>query len=338
MSSSTQTTLNRQQLYRLTNGILNAHCLHFIPISLLFFPLTFAAVKLYSFSSSGTDATTEIIPFNILLIKTITASSQNLLTVKTLTTALTFSFFVILPTVAGIALITYSTHQAIHHKQLTFSSTLKSLSHSYIPLLHTLTAGSITLIILFLTFTLSSIAVTESVKALGFHFDPFFFSTLINSIVSYALAITILFFIVIWGSASAITVLESKSGFETLRQSANQSTEFRTHSFSIVFITGFAIGMSLSYASVCQNSGPVSNWIWILQAGVIYLDPLLMILMSVVANTVLYVQCKAASGEEVSKTTVDGEVFNECVVVNGDEDYEKHILQLSIKLFPTLEP
>ncbi|KAD2804100.1 hypothetical protein E3N88_37477 [Mikania micrantha] len=210
-SSATQTTVNRRQLYRQTFGILNANSLHFIPISLLFLPLTFAAVQFYS---SGIDFTTK---FNILL------------TFKTLATVLAVSFSVILPTVAGVALITYSTNQAIH---------------------------------------------------------------------------------------PAITVLESKSGFEALRQSANQSTEFRHHSFSILFITGFVIGTALANSTVMQNSGPTSNWIWIwiLRVGILYLEPLLIILLYVVANSVLYVLCKIASGGEIAMATVEGEV-------SGDGEY-----------------
>ncbi|KAI3730728.1 hypothetical protein L1987_61903 [Smallanthus sonchifolius] len=322
-SSATRTTENRRHLYRLTNRILNFHSLHFIPISLLFLPFTFsasAAVHFYFSSSSGTDLTTMFDPFNLFLIKTIIACSQNLLTVKTLITALAFFCFVILPTVAGVALITYSTNQAIHHKPPTFSSTVKSLSHSYIPLLYTLLAGSIKLIILFILFTLLPVAVTEAIKSLGFRFDLFSFSIFINLIVSYALAITIVFFIVIWGSAAAITVLESKSGFEALRQSANQSTEFRRDSFSIVYVTGFIVGTALTYSSVSQNFGP---WMSFLQVGTIYLQSSLMILLYVAANTVLYVQNKVASGEENAKTTVEGKLSGEDVrLVVDDEDSE----------------
>ncbi|KAI3817347.1 hypothetical protein L1987_11137 [Smallanthus sonchifolius] len=325
-SSATRTTENFRHLYRLTNRILDFHSLHFIPISFLFLPFTFsasAAVRFYFSSSPGTDLTTMFDPFNLFLIKTIIASSQNLLTVKTLITALTFSSFVILPTVAGVALITYSTNQVIHCKPLTFSSTVKSLSHSYIPLLYTLLAGSIKLISLFIVFTLLPVAVAEAIKSLGFRFGLFSFSIFINLIVSYALAFTILFFIVIWGSAAAITVLESKSGFEALRESANQSTEFRRHSFSIVYFTGFVVGTALSCSSFSQTFERTANWILILQVGTIYLQSSLVILLYVVANTVLYVQNKVASGEKIAKTTVEGELSGEDVrLVVNDEDGE----------------
>ncbi|KAL8258317.1 hypothetical protein R6Q59_030358 [Mikania micrantha] len=173
-SSATQTTVNRRQLYRQTFGILNANSLHFIPISLLFLPLTFAAVQFYS---SGIDFTTK---------------SNILLTFKTLATVLAVSFSVILPTVAGVALITYSTNQAIHRKPLTLSSTVKSLSHSYIPLLQTFFAGFIKLFIISLVFILLSIPVTKAIKLLGLDSDLFSFSTFVNSIISYALVITVL--------------------------------------------------------------------------------------------------------------------------------------------------
>lgn len=276
MSSSTaQTTLNRRQLYSETLRILNANVLHFIPISLLFLPLTFsAAVALQFYSSSSSSdisATTYFDPPTLLLIRTIIAASQTLFSLKTLIISLAFTFFVILPTVAGIALITYCTNQAIYHKRLTFSSTIKSLSHSYIPLLSTVIAGSIKLILLSLLFTLSPIAITEAIKALGFPFDLYFFSIFINKIVFFVLAFTVVFFIVIWGSGPAIAVLELKSGLQPLRQSANQSTEFRSHSFSIVFVSGFIIGSMLSNAASFPIIGTAPNWISILNISFICL-------------------------------------------------------------------
>ncbi|KAK1415975.1 hypothetical protein QVD17_31763 [Tagetes erecta] len=152
---------------------------------------------------------------------------------------------------------------------------------------------------------------------------------------SYVLAITIDFFIVIWGSAAAITVLESASGFKALQQSVNQSTEFRRHSFSIVCATGFGISTALWYSSVSQNS-----WMLVLQVGVVYLQSSLMFLMYVVANTVLYVQCKVESGEDVAVTTVEVGVSGEYVrmgvndedgdevVVNGGFNYMVYLLAI----------
>ncbi|KAM0024204.1 hypothetical protein Hdeb2414_s0022g00613031 [Helianthus debilis subsp. tardiflorus] len=310
-SSISKATLNRQQLCRLTYRILNMNSHHFILISLLFLPLAFSAVAAVEFYFSSP---TKFDPFNLILFKTIIASSQNLLTLKTLITILTFICFIVLPTVAGIALITFSTNQAMQRKPLTFFSTLKSLRRSYNPLLYTVMAGAISVIILFLAFTLSSIAVNKGVKALGLGLDIYVvFSTFVNLIFSYGLAFTILFFVTIWGSAAAITVLESKSGFKALQQSANQSTEFRRYSFSIVYFTGLVGGSALACSAVLQVSGREANWIMIVKFGAIYLTSLVMILMYVVGNTVLYEQCKVASGEEVAMTSVKGEVSGEYV-------------------------
>ncbi|KAD2804102.1 hypothetical protein E3N88_37479 [Mikania micrantha] len=321
-SSATQTTANRHQLYRLTIGILNSHSLHFITISFLFLPLIFsasAAVQFYSSSnSSGTDVTTMFDPFNLRLIKTVISSSQTLLHVKTLITILVVTCCIILPTVAGIALITNSTNRIIHRQPITFSSSVKSLSSSYLPLFHTFMAGSITLIVLFLVFTLLPLAIIQAIKAFGLHFDLVVFTVFINTISSYALAITILFLVVIWGSAAAITVLESKSGFEALRQSANQSTEFRHQSFSIVLVTGFVLITALLNLTVLT-----ANWTLILYVGAIYLTSSLMILVYVVANTVLYLQCKIIENGEKIAVMTEEEVSGEHVRLTvSDEDDE----------------
>ncbi|KAD2804101.1 hypothetical protein E3N88_37478 [Mikania micrantha] len=231
-SSATQTTVNgRDQLYRLTTGILNSHSLHFITISFLFLPLTFSASAAVQFSSSsGTDVTTMFDPLNLRLIKTVISSSQNLLHVKTLITTLVVTCCIIFSTVAGIALITNSTNRTIH---------------------------------------------------------------------------------------PAITVLESKSGFEALRQSANQSTEFRHHSYSIVVVTGF--GINTARLILIANLPMM-----ILYVGAICLTSSLMILVNVVANTVLYLQCKIIeNGEEIAMKTTEGEVSGEYVRLTvTDEDDE----------------
>ncbi|KAI3733723.1 hypothetical protein L6452_13176 [Arctium lappa] len=324
-STTTQTTLDRREIHRQSERILNANFLHFIPISLLFLPITFstaAAIQFYKSSApSDITATTYFDPPTLFLIKTIIASSQTLLSLKTLIILLAFTFSVILPTVAGIALITYTTNQGIYNKHLTFSSTVKSLSCSYFPLLSTIIAGSIKLILISLLFTLSPIAITEAIKALGFEFYKFnnVFSIFINSIVFYVLAFTVVFFVVIWGSGPAIAVLELKSGLQPLRQSANQSTEFRSHSFSIVFLLGFGISSILSSSAFFPIIGTAANWISILNISFICLCSSLMILFYVVANTVLYVHCKVACGEEVVKSAVKGEVSGEYVKVAVDD-------------------
>ncbi|KAK1415973.1 hypothetical protein QVD17_31761 [Tagetes erecta] len=324
-SSATETTANRRRLYRLTNLILNTHSLHFILISLLFLPITFSASAAVKFFSSSSSSNTNFDSFNIFILKTILNSSQNLLTIKTLVTILAFICIVILPSIVGVALITYTTNQIIHHKHLTFSSTFESLSRSFIPLLYTIMVGSITLILIFLAFTLLPIVLIKAIEALVSHIDRFMFALSINLISSYVLAMSMVYFLVIWGSAAAITILESKSGFKALQQSANQSTEFRRHSFSIVFITGFVIGTSMWYLSVSQN------WM-ILQVGASCLQSSLMMLLYVVANTVLYVQSKVESAEEVATTTMlEGAVSGEYVRVdvndkNGDQALVVHEL------------
>ncbi|KAI3733721.1 hypothetical protein L6452_13174 [Arctium lappa] len=229
-----------------------------------------------------------------------------------------------------LALITYSTNQATYRKQVAFSSTVKSLSCSYFPLLSTIIAGSIKLILISLLFTLSPIAIIEAIKALGFEFpfDLNVFSIFTNSIVFFILAFTVVFLVVIWGSGPAIAVLELKSGLQPLRQSANQSTEFRLHSFSIVFVSGFVIGSMLSNSVSFPIIGTAPNWISILNISFICLYSAVMIMDYVVANTVLYVQCKVACGEEIVKSAVSvkGEVSGEYVkvAVNDGEDKVLH--------------
>nr|GEU83217.1 hypothetical protein [Tanacetum cinerariifolium] len=168
----------------------------------------------------------------------------------------------------------------MQHKHVIFISAFKSLSHSYIPLLSTFIAGFTILTLIFILYTLSPLAITQVVKSL----------------------------------AAPIAVLEAKLGFESLQQSAHQSPKFQYHSASIVFITAFTFAPLLSYANSANDIGSATKEITILV--VIYFQSSLMMLHYAVANTVLYLQCKAAVVNGVSDKYVT------VVVKDQNDDHE----------------
>ncbi|KAK1415978.1 hypothetical protein QVD17_31766 [Tagetes erecta] len=231
----------------LTTKILNSNSLHFTTISLLFLllttstittsllslPLTVSASTAFQSYISFTNATTQHDPFILFLIKTIITSSQTLLTFKMLITTLPFTYFIILPAIASITLIVSSSSS---------SSTVESRSHSHVHLLYTLIIRSTKLIILSLALTISSITITEAIKALSLQ-----------------------------------------------------------------------LGLLLT-----------TNGLLILQYGTMCLKSSLMIVQYVVDNIVLYLDFIVASGEEVTKTNVEGEVYDEYVRLSmNDEDEDE---------------
>lgn len=97
--------------------------------------------------------------------------------------------------------------------------------------------------------------------------------------------------LVAWGSAAAIVVSERKSGFEPLNQSANQSAKFRLLSFLIFLWTICGVESMLTNCVIFTNLGSVSMWISVVYVGVNYMCCLWMIVIYVVANTLLFVEC-----------------------------------------------
>ncbi|GJX78700.1 hypothetical protein Tco_0326849 [Tanacetum coccineum] len=278
--------------------ILNTNSLHFITLSLLFLPLTFSI--------------TTIIQLHHLTSADVTTILQTLTTFKNLTTLLT----VIISTITGTALITYSTHQAIYRTPLTFSSTFKSLSHSFIPLLSTFLAGIIKLTLVSLLLTLSSTVLNE------FRFFLF--------VISRVLLIVIVLHLVNWGSVPSVVVLESKYGFEALRKSASQSVMVRVYSFVFMLFTGGMIGLMLYYCAVVNNmESVVSKWISIVQVSAYHIQSCMTIALYLVMNSVLYVWFKAGNGDEKVKIVVDeGGGFTAkdmLVLVHGGFSYTLHL-------------
>ena len=133
---------------------------------------------------------------------------------------------------------------------------------------------------------------------LGFQFDKIR--------ISCVLVITVLFYVAAWGFAPVIAVLESKSGFVSLRESVkNQPGLHRFKFFNMVIGRGFVIGSSLCYCDFLKNQELVSNWLVFLLVSVIHLHLSSIIMHYVVTTTVLYVRAKAArGGDVVVKTTM----------------------------------
>nr|GEV95225.1 hypothetical protein [Tanacetum cinerariifolium] len=252
------TAINHRRLFRQTITILDENSLHFFTLSLVFLPLTMASTAAIQSLLSN--------------------DYQNILTFKTLAILVT----AILSTITGVALITYSTNQAILCKPLTFTSTTKSLRNTFKPLLSTSIAALI-------EFTYSSVVMT---------LIYWFFLDLFS--ISCGLAVSIVSHIGVWGSAPAIVVLESRSGKEVIRQSEKQSSKLL--SYSIFLYTVGVIGIFLTLNAFLMNMESVSKWLSIVQVGFNYFFSLMMMLQYVAANTVLYVEYRqVARGEEVHR-------------------------------------
>ncbi|PWA48189.1 hypothetical protein CTI12_AA466720 [Artemisia annua] len=244
-----------------TTIIYNTTPLHFLALSLFFLPLTFITATLIQLLIFSTDDLTTIL--------------QTLTPFKTFTTLIA----VIISTVTGVALITYSTHQAIGRTPLTFSSTFESLSSSFTPLLSTYVAGMIK--ITFISIVISTLL------GLGFHFWKIR--------VSCYVAVVSLLYIVAWGLAPSIAVLESRYGFESLSESLkNQSVRLWFAFFGLVTFTIYVTGTLLWSCAFIKKKDSVPSGVVVMLVCVIYLHASLFMVHYVVSTVVLYVRAPRA--------------------------------------------
>lgn len=148
------------------------------------------------------------------------------------------------------------------------------------------------------TIKLAFISLIITCLGLGFQFDKIR--------ISCVLVITILFYVAAWGFAPVIAVLESKSGFVSLRESVkNQPGLHRLKFFNMVIGRGLVIGSYLLHCAFLKDQELVSNWLVLLLVSVIHLHSSSIIVHYVVSTTVLYVRAKAAcGGYVVVKTTM----------------------------------
>nr|GEV95224.1 immediate-early protein like [Tanacetum cinerariifolium] len=255
-------SINHNRIFNQTITILNSNSLHFFTLSLLFLPLTV-------FSA-----------FNL------TTDFQNLLTPMTIATLIA----VIIPALLGVTFITYSTFHAIRRTPISFTLTFKAFSRSFVLLLFTFFIGSMKVILMSLLIT--QVFITVNSLVLGFRIESL-------RIYSHVLMVVTWFYLVAWGSAAAIVVSEIKLGSEALNQSANQSAKFRLLSFLILLATICGVESTLTNCLIFTNIRPVSMWISVVHVGVNYMCSLWMIVIYVVANTLLFVECrKVARGDK----------------------------------------
>lgn len=143
--------------------------------------------------------------------------------------------------------------------------------------------------------------------------------------ISFVLVLTLVFYLVTWGLSPAIAVLESRSGFEPLRECAKyKSAMFCSKFLYMVCNTGVLISGILHYCAYYKNMESLSNCLVFVVVSAIYMITLLVIMHNVGATTVLYVQAKASRaggvpGEDMRELMDGG--FSRMYVHGFSHDY-----------------
>ncbi|KAL6983433.1 hypothetical protein U1Q18_016818 [Sarracenia purpurea var. burkii] len=251
-------TLNFFGVLSESKRIISAHSRHFLALSVLFLlPLSFSLIIYPTLQAILSDSQSR----HIQILLGHTQNVQNTPTLdpdsslKSLALPLTFTLFVFLLSISAAATITYSTYHGFYGRPVKLAAAVKSLFHSFIPLLLTTITSQSLMALVCASFGLFLVLITKSVEILGFEID---YSS--NYFLWFCIAISIIsasvlaYLHVNWSLACEVVVVESRWGLEALRRSNYLVKGMRTISLSLLLCFGAAIGFSVWVNSA---TGPV---------------------------------------------------------------------------------
>ncbi|PSR88427.1 LIM domain-containing protein [Actinidia chinensis var. chinensis] len=280
--------------------IINAHSRHFLALSVLsLLPLSFSLIIYPTLSATLSQSQTT--PTQSLLRQSPTVPDLSL---QTLALPLAYSLFVFLISLSAAGTITYSTYHGFYGRPVKLASAVKSLVHTFVPLVVTTIASQFLVVLVFAALGGFSVFLIKGVEILGFEIDynSDHFRAL-SIVVSIFLVLVLVYLQVNWALAGVIVVVESKWGFEPLWRSAYLVKGLRSVSLSLLLFFGFVIGFNVWIHSRITsiglpNFGDVWVCFWFILKTVCVSSLLTMFMLhSVASNTVLYMYCKALHGE-----------------------------------------
>ncbi|KAK7251914.1 hypothetical protein RIF29_35524 [Crotalaria pallida] len=268
-----------------TKRIVKAHPAHFLTLSAIFLlPLSFF-IFLYSKLLNYTYYTYQ--PSNPY----------------TLFLPLLYSLFVMLFSFCGLSSITYSVFHGFYNEPLDLISSLKSIFTSFFPLLATTTV--LQLIFFFINFFFSFLLfllLVLGTQLLGIKISVYFV------VFCAALVLLPMLFVTIhlqvkWSLVLVIVVMEKCWGLEALRRSSSLIKGMKGVALTLLLLFGFSEGVLVWFNVISSVKGSPNgviinfDWVNILQS--LFLT--IFLFYNTVANTVLYIFCKANYGEHAEK-------------------------------------
>nr|GLL16551.1 uncharacterized protein LOC109179740 isoform X1 [Ipomoea trifida] len=261
--------------------IIRAHNRHFFALSLLFlFPLCFSSLiylALYAALShhDGFYSQPILLPF-------------------------LFNLFSLFFTLCALGTITYSTFNAFYGRPLTLASSIKSLLHTFLPLLSTQFVYLAIVFCIAMVFGVLAALLLSGLQILGVvevNFDRLSISFKVLAIMLVLLLVSIVLWLQVkWCLAYVVVVEESKWGFEALRRSG-QLMKKGMRGVALCVSLYFGIpSLFMTYLMMMVVVGASSgDWSWTLvfQAVLYTLFEVQLMLHAFAANVVLYIYCKA---------------------------------------------
>ncbi|KAI3429183.1 uncharacterized protein J3R85_008609 [Psidium guajava] len=293
--------------------ILRAHSRHFLALSVLFLlPLSFSIavyptlqrLLLDSSSSSSNPYHAQTLLRDSLLLNQPPQQQRSGVDPRSVLISVGCTSFLTLLSIFAAGSITYSVVQGFYGRPVKLLSAIESIGTSFFPLLSTLicthvVTSSMVIVSGILGFLILKGA--ELVVGREISYSSTFFLGLVASI-AVVLVLVLAYLQVQWVLANVIVVAESSCWFHPLRRSAYLAKGMRGVALSMTLFFGILSGIlvwtsTLSTLESVIDGNEWKRWHFVVQIVATSSSLTMLMLLSLAANVVLYMYCKAMHGE-----------------------------------------
>ncbi|GMN41921.1 hypothetical protein TIFTF001_011135 [Ficus carica] len=299
--------LNPTKILSESNRIINFQPRNFVFLAALFvFPSIAAVIYLvYQYPVAISDYFLTIISTNSFGPDHQDHIANIFRTPKTFLLPLAFAFLISLFTLSAVGSITYTAFHAFHGQPVKLKSAFMSIKSSFFPLLGTTLLVRTIISSIIIIFAVILLSMFHGARSLGFHitvYSPYFLASCMAAAILFTSVVTYLH--ANWSLASVIVVAESTWGFEALKRSASLIKGRRRLFLSVSYVLWFSqvmLVLSTNHFWLSTSDIVWKQFFLLVATQVLMMSISLTLsqLFCIVANTVLYVYCKAIhDGEE----------------------------------------
>ncbi|KAK4788294.1 hypothetical protein SAY86_019613 [Trapa natans] len=276
--------------------IINAHSRHFLALSVLFLlpvSFSFAVYPALTSPNSATDPNTAAQSF-LRLHQSDTKTVSPVLLIY-------YTAFVFLFSLSATSSITHSTIQGFYGRPVRFLPAIKSIFTSFFTLCATAFCTQLIIAPIIAILGLLIFLAIRSVELVHRQVDyssPYFLGF-------FALIVLVFWLIMLhlqvqWALVNVTVVAESVWGFQALKRSSYLVKGMKKIPLSLVLLSGLLLGTLITANSVMSNfssSSEWKTWAFVIQIVLVTSSITIIMLLSLAANVVLYMYCKAIHGE-----------------------------------------
>ncbi|XP_030548036.1 uncharacterized protein LOC115753532 [Rhodamnia argentea] len=323
--------------------ILKAHSRHFLALSVLFLlPISFSLavyptlqrLLLDSSSSSNPYHAQTLLRHSLLLLNQPPQQQRSGVDPRSVLLSVGYTSFLTLLSIFAAGSITYSVVQGFYGRPVKLLSAIKSIGTSFFPLLSTLICTQAITSSMVIVSGILGILILKGAELVVGHeisYSSTFFLGLVASIV-VVLVLVLAYLQVQWVLANVIVVAESGYWFLPLRRSAYLVKGMRSVALSVTLFFGILSGI-LVWTSTLSTSESVidgnewKRWHFVVQIVATSSSLMMLMLLSLAANVVLYMYCKAMHGELAME--IAEEFARDYVSLPFDEGKVPHVVSVA---------